>query len=242
MILYGAFLSVLKLGAPLSMNGKEQLEHSSKHLYVPPKKESHMLFFPARVWISDDRSFAWTIPLSRMLLIHRQTPTPKYNILCVSCKSSNPETCFPDPHMFFSLVHKQITSDNEGTWHDMKARFYQRFDSVSLKERSSLAILVWDQDNLHLIWLSQLRGFDSLEAIDWELNPYSTKKPEICRVYYCTMWNWIRSQWFLPKPKSRTLVFLSHRTPWKLIPVVRTTPRVQWRAMSRLKLKLYWTT
>ncbi len=53
---------------------------------------------------------------------------------------------------------------------------WSRFDSISLKERSSLAILVWDQDNLHLIWLSQLRGFDSLEAIDWELNPYGTKK------------------------------------------------------------------
>lgn len=137
-------------------------------------------FFSAWGWISEDRSFAWTIPLSRMLLIHRQTPPPKYNILCVSCKSSNTETRFPDPHMFFSLVHKQITSDNEGTWHDMQARFYldcwSRFDSVSLKERSSLAILVWDQDNLHLIWLSQLRGFDSLEAIDGELNPYGTKK------------------------------------------------------------------
>ncbi len=85
---------------------------------------------------------------------------------------------------------------------------WSRFDSVSLKERSSLAILVWDQDNLHLIWLSQLRGFDSLEAIDWELNPYGTKKTEICRVYYCTTWNWIRSQWFCQNQSHENL-FLS---------------------------------
>lgn len=83
----------------------------------------------------------------------------------------------------YVLVHKQnhssllIMREHGMTFKlDFIKDRWSRFDSVSLKERSSLAILVWDQDNLHLIWLSELRGFDSLEAIVWELNPYGTKK------------------------------------------------------------------
>lgn len=167
-------------------------------------------------------------------------------ILCDSCKSSNFQTHFPDPHMFFSMVHKQnhssllIMREHGMTFGlDFIKDRWSRFDSVSLKERSSLAILVWDQDNLHLIWLSELRGFDSLEAIVWELNPYGTKKGDLQSLLLHNM-KLDYTITVLPKPKSRNLVFVSCRTPWTLIPVARTTPQAQWRAGSQLKPKPYW--
>lgn len=182
-----------------------------------------------------------------MLRIQRQTPPPN-TWFFVSCKSSNIQTHFPDPHMFFSLVHKQNHSSLLMKWDrgmtfrlDLIKDCWSRFDSVSLKERSSLAILVWDQDNLHLIWLSELRGFDSLEAIVWELNPYGTKNPWDLQSLLLHNMKLDYVTTVLPKPKSRKFVIVSCRTPWTLIPVARTTPRAQWPAGNQLKPKPYWT-